>query len=129
LRKSLIIALFSLATLGSAMAQDAGFSAEQAARGEAPYRENCGECHGVRMNGGMGPALNAESITHWQDASASDFYAFVKDTMPAGNPGGLEDDVYLDIVAYLLTAAKLAPADSANDATLDDLTNIVLQTQ
>ena len=33
-----------------------------AAQGEAVYRDNCSQCHGIEADGGLGPALNAQQF-------------------------------------------------------------------
>src|SRR5690606_12461556 len=37
------------------------FSEAQAQRGRTAFLSSCAECHGIRLNGGMGPALAGDS--------------------------------------------------------------------
>ena len=32
-------------------------------------RQDCGSCHGMRLTGGLGPALTPERLAEWPDAS------------------------------------------------------------
>lgn len=113
-----------------AFAQDgAVLSADQVQRGEAPYRAECSECHGVRFNGGMGPAIGtAQLLESWGSYSAREFYDYVHDAMPLDAPGGLSEEAYTDIVAYILGSTGLAPVgEDAADATVDDLEGITIE--
>ena len=52
-------------------------------------------------------------VENWNDHKVSDFYTLIRSTMPLSNPGGLKDDEYLAVVAYLLKANHAAAgADS-----------------
>jgi S-disulfanyl-L-cysteine oxidoreductase SoxD len=79
------------------------YSAAQAARGETVYGNTCGACH--QPESLVGQAF----VESWSDRRVYDFYALVRSTMPLDNPGGLKDQEYLDVVAYLLKANH-APA-------------------
>ena len=76
----------------------ASFLPSQAARGEKLYSESCGTCHQVSQH--VGQAF----VENWNDRRVYDFYALVRATMPLDNPGGLKEQEYLDVVAYLLQA-------------------------
>ena len=70
----------------------------QAARGEKVYDQTCGTCHQP------GQFVGQEFVESWNDRRVYDFYSLVRGTMPLDNPGGLKDQEYLDVVAYLLQA-------------------------
>lgn len=76
----------------------ASFLPSQAARGARVYSETCAECHQAGAHVGQG------FVDNWNDRRVYDFYALVRATMPLDNPGGLKDQDYLDVVAYLLRA-------------------------
>jgi S-disulfanyl-L-cysteine oxidoreductase SoxD len=81
------------------------YSAAQATRGEAVYESTCTTCHGFDLEGlaGRGPALaGAPFLANWESESVSSLFARLKTTMPRNNPGSLTDDVYLDLLTYLL---------------------------
>ena len=81
----------------------ASYSTAQATRGKDIYESTCGTCHEPAQF--VGQAF----VESWNDRRVWDFYSLVRSTMPLDNPGGLKDQEYIDVVAYLLQANK-APA-------------------
>lgn len=78
------------------------FSAEQAARGKASYDLFCGSCHAEDLSGQNGPALKGPRfLTIWDAATLREFYRKVSTTMPRAQ-ARLDDNVYLDVIAYVL---------------------------
>jgi len=85
----------------------ASFLSSQAKRGENIYQNTCGTCHQPGQLVGQG------FVESWNDRRVWDFYALVRATMPLDNPGGMKENEYLDVVAYLLQANHAPPgADS-----------------
>ena len=82
------------------------FTEEQATRGEAVFNDRCAPCHGEDLMGtGFAPPLTDEMFMgHWVDRNVGELFVQVKETMPADSPGSLSDDVYADLVAFLLSA-------------------------
>ena len=76
----------------------ASFLPSQATRGANVYAETCGTCHQP------GQLIGQSFVELWNDRRVYDFYGLVRSTMPLDNPGGLKDQEYLDVVAYLLQA-------------------------
>jgi mono/diheme cytochrome c family protein len=70
----------------------------QADRGQKVFTQVCAMCHAQSQF--VGQAF----VENWNDHRVSDFYTLVRSTMPLNNPGGLKDDEYLAVVAYLLKA-------------------------
>lgn len=85
--------------------------AKQALRGEIQYKKNCGSCHGENLQGGStAPALFGSKFKlHWETATKDALFAKIRTTMPQTRPGGLDQQTYLDIVAFLLQANDMAP--------------------
>jgi mono/diheme cytochrome c family protein len=81
----------------------ASYSTAQAARGEKIYDETCGTCHQP------GQLVGQTFVESWNDRRVWDFYSLVRATMPLDKPGGMKDQEYLDVVAYLLQANHAAP--------------------
>lgn len=81
----------------------ASYLPSQAERGREVYSETCGTCHQP------GQLIGQGFVEAWNDRRVYDFYALVRGTMPLDKPGGLKDQEYLDVVAYLLQANH-APA-------------------
>jgi mono/diheme cytochrome c family protein len=90
----------------SASVWDGVYSAEQAARGEAAYRQACSNCHGAELEGGdMTPGLTGGVFTsNWNDLTLGDLFERVRATMPLDKPGSLSRQQNADIVAFLLKA-------------------------
>ena len=83
------------------------FTAAQAARGYEVYSATCAQCHTMAQHSGTTFA------TAWNGRRLADLYEIVRGTMPLDNPGGLTDEEYIDVVAYMMdlngVAAGKAP--------------------
>jgi len=85
--------------------RDGVFTADQALRGRSGYDGVCARCHGVPLTGseGNGPTLKGPAfLAHWDKDTLGSLYTKIRDTMPAGSPGTLTDEVKLQILAYVL---------------------------
>src|SRR5437899_7122148 len=91
-------------------AWDGSFTAAQAARGQAAYREDCARCHGQNLGGGeSSPALAGQPfVQRWSGKSVTELLEYTRRTMPMDNPGGLGTRRYADIVAYVLSVNRAA---------------------
>ncbi len=93
------------------------YSLEQAARGRQRFRQVCGECHSVSEFRG------SDFEWQWRRQTVWDLYRKVVREMPEDNPGGLTDQTYSDVIAYVLQLneydsgdAELVPSKEAMDA-------------
>jgi len=77
------------------------FTAEQATAGAEAYAA-CAGCHGADLVTGFAPHLAGDAFAHWFTGPVSDLWTKIHDTMPMGNPGGLDDETYANIIAYIL---------------------------
>lgn len=68
----------------------------QADRGEKIFNQTCAMCHARAQ------FIGQTFVDNWNDHRVSDFYTLIRSTMPQNNPGGLKDEEYLAVVAYLL---------------------------
>jgi mono/diheme cytochrome c family protein len=103
------------------------YSAAQAARGAAIYKDSCAACHGEDLKGsGPMPALaGAEFAGNWKNLG--DLFEKVQTTMPATAPGSLTPAQTSDVLAYLLSIGKY-PAGAADlPSTKEALTAITMQ--
>ena len=90
------------------------FTEEQAKKGEAAYNANCASCHGaeLRSTDREIPRLTDKSFQFsWVGKTIAEKFEYVRDTMPPQELHSLEDQVYLDIVTYILRFNKI-PAGS-----------------
>jgi mono/diheme cytochrome c family protein len=97
-----------------AVAADGGwFSEEQALRGGDAYAQECAQCHGTDLEGGVGPALAGDTFwDRWEGDSVHAFYEVTRQTMPQDAPGSLDDQTYADITAYVLQVNDFPHGDS-----------------
>lgn len=80
------------------------YTAAQSAAGGAAYQTNCSSCH-LPTLGGQGdvPALAGPAfIGSWQNRTARDLVSFIQLTMPPSNAGGLSQQEYVNIAAFIL---------------------------
>lgn len=73
-----LVVIFSLVSLGAAAAETP--SAERQAELTRLVRQDCGSCHGMRLSGGLGSPLTAETL---RDKPAEGLVA----TVMQGRPG------------------------------------------
>lgn len=84
---------------------DSVFTAEQAARGEAGYEQNCARCHQSSLGGAdEAPALaGATFLGKWNGLTLGDLHDRVRRTMPPREPGLYGRPLVTDVIAYLLS--------------------------
>src|SRR5688572_7847045 len=86
------------------------FTAAQATSGRTAYDQNCAGCHGPDLRGV--PALAGPAfIGGWSTRSTRDLLNTIRSSMPPDRPGQLREEVYLDIVAYILQVNGRTPGD------------------
>jgi mono/diheme cytochrome c family protein len=102
---------------------DGAYTAAQAARGENEYGANCARCHGSDLDGGgAAPTLHTiDFVDRWREDHLTTLFQFISTNMPQppGRPGGLKQQQYLDIVAFLLQVNGLPPG--SKELTIADL--------
>jgi mono/diheme cytochrome c family protein len=75
---------------------DGAFTAAQAVRGQAAFRNSCASCHSTSEF--SGPAFQRR----WAGQPVFAFFEHVRTSMPPDNPGGLSRAEYAAILAYIL---------------------------
>ena len=94
--------------------EDGGFTAEQASAGFTVFARECGECHGVNLEGAEGPPLRGvDFLNGWAGQTTDELIAYVRDQMPPGLGGSLSGQVYLDLVAYILAENGARPGNAS----------------
>jgi cytochrome c2 len=94
------------------------YSAEQAGRGQAVYKDQCASCHGAALGGGNAPPLAGDAFIGIWGGPLSDLVDKIQKTMPQNDPGKLTRQQSADVVAYMLQVSKF-PAGRA-DLRADD---------
>ena len=88
------------------------YTEEQATRGRDTYVMQCKTCHTPASH--TGPTF----ASWWDRKPLSELYQFVTTRMPKNEPGSLQPDEYVDLIAYLLklnglpSGSEPLPADS-----------------
>ncbi len=111
-----------LAAGGSAWAeprttQDAVYTKDQAKQGGKLYKQHCLVCHDKKY---FRPVLK-----RWKGQSAAVFYDVMSASMPESNPGGLADQEYVDILAYIFSQSRYPSGDrelETGEAALAEIT-------
>jgi mono/diheme cytochrome c family protein len=93
---------------------DGIYSAEQARKGEALYRQECASCHGEKLEGrGQAPPLTGGDFTmDWNGMTLDDLFEKIQTSMPADQPGHLSREQNATLLAFILNANKF-PAGAA----------------
>jgi len=105
----------------SARAPEAGFySPVQADRGQAVFGEHCALCHETTELSGT------DFEYRWRRQTAWNLYRYLSQAMPEDLPGSLEDEVYVDLVAYLLQVNGYPAGDTELSPTRESLGEVRL---
>ena len=102
---------FSAASVRATASQDARkqgktvwdgvYTNEQAARGKGEYDDYCAGCHST----GEGPALVGDAfMRRWFEDNLNAPFTKMRTQMPLDAPGALSDNVYVDVMSFLLEA-------------------------
>lgn len=101
------------ATAASERTASGSFTEDQAVKGETAFRSFCASCHTVEDH------TNDKFRHDWFGRTVYDLYKMLRTTMPDDNPGGLSDDEYTRVIAYIL---KLNGFKPGTDSLLSDTT-------
>ena len=79
------------------------FTAEQAAAGRTSYGQICVACHGADLQTLPNARLvGPDFASRWQDRGFNELLSKVRTTMPPEGPGALPENIYLNVLAYIL---------------------------
>ncbi len=103
------IFLVGLTAVSALFAQT--YTAAQALAGRSAYLGNCASCHLPNMSGrNEAPPLTGGNFQNsWRGKTAGELATLMRQTMPPGNPGGLGDETYVALAAFILEANGAAP--------------------
>ena len=94
---------------------DGVFTADQATRGQARYREVCASCHGEMLEGGESapPLAGGAFLANWNTLTVGDLFDRTRSTMPQNKPGSLNREASAEILAYILSANQFPAGNTA----------------
>ena len=132
-----LVCLIALCALSFAHAQQAGdrttlsgvFTAEQAKNGERVFQSRCAACHGSDLHATDPevPDLTDDGFKPgWVGKTVANRYRNIRIAMPAGAPGSLDDQTYIDIVAYILQFNGMPPGNQKLMPEVEALEKIVI---
>jgi cytochrome c len=92
---------------------DKVYTAEQAARGEKLYADNCASCHGDTLGGvEMAPPLAGDVFnSSWEGVALADLFERMRISMPQNKPGSLSRTQNADILAHMLKVGNFPAGD------------------
>jgi len=108
------LACSALAQTAARNVWDGVFTADQAAQGKAAFDNKCATCHGAELTGAeMAPPLSGgQFLSNWSGQAVGDLFIRIHTTMPANDPGSLNNAETASILAYILSFNKF-PAGAA----------------
>jgi cytochrome c len=124
---SALVVLSAQATPGTA-APAAATGGDQQTRGKALYLDKCSTCHQENLKGtNESPPLTGDMFwMNWETYSANNLLEQMRTTMPQDNPGSLQRQEYVDIVAYILRTNEVPlTGDLPSDA--DSLKTVIIK--
>lgn len=95
-------------------------------KGEQLFQAQCAACHGLKLEGGLGPALAGGKGTlaskkplktvgsYWPYAST--LFEYIRRAMPFQAPQSLSNDDVYSLAGYILHINEILPADAHVDA-------------
>ena len=111
----------SLGAQAAKSVKEGVYTAEQAKRGEALYKDNCAACHGEDLAGsGPMPALAGNDfVGNWK--TVGDLFEKTHTSMPASAPGSLSEQQTSDIIAFLLQKSNFPAGQAELSVKQDEL--------
>jgi mono/diheme cytochrome c family protein len=119
------VVAFSFAVLGAqgGKASAGVYTAQQATKGEALYKEMCAACHGDNLEGSgpMPPLAGMDFLANWKGKTLGDLFEKTQTTMPATAPGTLMPDQVADVLAFMLKQSKYSAGSTALEGKMEAL--------
>jgi mono/diheme cytochrome c family protein len=106
------------------------FTAAQAKNGEQAFQAKCASCHGPDLHSTdpEAPDLTEGAFRFgWQGKTLANRFEQIRSTMPYGNSGSLDDQTYVDIVAYILSFNGVPAGNQKLEPNVPALEKIVVE--
>jgi len=119
----------SVAAQATRSVNEGVYTADQAKKGEALYKEQCAACHGDNLEGSgpMPPLAGKDFLANWTGKTLGELYEKTQTTMPATAPGTLSPEQTADIVAYLLSKDNFPTGAAALEGKTEPLLQIKIE--
>jgi alcohol dehydrogenase (cytochrome c) len=108
------------------------FTAAQADAGRTVFLESCAACHGTDLTTPPRPLVGAAFMGEWSNRTPRDLVTAIRATMPPDRPGGLTEDAYVNLTAYILqvngSVAGTQPLTAASAVTIGTIATGQAQT-
>lgn len=103
----------------------------QVKRGAAAYQRECAACHGVKLQAGdpeAPPLTGLPFRFQWQGKTIAEKFDQIRTTMPmpSDRAGSLDDQTYIDIVAFILNFNGYPAGSQELEPKAELLTQIVI---
>ncbi|WP_439522480.1 c-type cytochrome [Marivita sp.] len=106
------------------------YDPDQAERGSTRYMNDCAECHGDDLKGGLNGGASLRSVSFLQKyaegAPASDLFYYMSNAMPPSSPGRYSESNYADLMAFILRRNGFQ-AGAALPSDLDSLDHLIME--
>ena len=106
------------------------FTAEQAKRGEQLFQARCAPCHGADLHAldPDAPDLTDDGFkSGWVGKTVANRFRTIRIAMPADAPGSLDNETYINIIAYILRFNKMPSGNEILMPDVDALEKIVIK--
>ncbi|MBM3820419.1 MAG: cytochrome c, partial [Acidimicrobiia bacterium] len=125
------VALFALHLsqgVGAQALASPTYTAAQAAAGKDVYTQHCASCHGANLDDGefAPPLRGVEFRQRWGGRPAEALFTYTSTRMPPAMPGGLGDERYAQLLAFVLEQNGVAAGTRALPSDAAALTPMVL---
>jgi len=104
---------------------EAVYTEAQSQRGQKAYIQYCVGCHKPDLLGIDGAMKGEFFMERRREDTLDTLFLDMKATMPRGNPGGLPDQTYVDIISYLLKNNEMPAGSSELTADLLEKIDVV----
>ena len=123
------VAYVSLGAQATRSVNEGVYTADQAKRGEALYKENCSACHGDNLEGSgpMPPLAGKDFLANWEGKTVGDLFEKTSTTMPATAPGSLTPEQAADIISFMLSKDQFPAGAAALESKTESLSQIKIE--
>lgn len=123
------VAYASLGAQATRSVNEGVYTADQAKRGEALYKENCSACHGDNLEGSgpMPPLAGKDFLANWEGKTVGDLFEKTSTTMPATAPGSLTSEQAADIISFMLSKDQYPAGAAALEGKTEPLSKIKIE--